>query len=402
MEILFGGGSSSGLAAAFCVAAALVVLSGLKLGAYGDALGERTGLGKGLIGLIVLAGVTSLPELVVSTTSTIAASMQAFALDAGSVGGAEIRRLLEGGANLAVGNMIGSNGFNLIILVMIDLAQGEGALLFRLSRKHILTAGAGLGLLGVLLFGYTLSHPALGGRVGWILPVLETGPVTPLLFLGYAGAMWGLARHDGKEPDVPEADAPTIDTDADLVSMSAGRFYAVLGMCAVLIVVGGIWLSRLGDRMSLPVTEGGFGLGASLIGTVFLALSTSLPEMIVSYSAVRIRAYDMAVGNVLGSNLFNLAILFTADIGLRGESLLAYASTTHLMSVAAVLMLTSVVIVGLLYRTRRSFAWIGYDAWLMVLISLLWLGCLVLRDRADATAPIPSGIQLEATGVSTL
>lgn len=388
MDILFGGGTAAGLAGAFVAAAALVVCAGLKLGAYGDALGERTGFGKGLIGLVFLAGVTSLPELVVSTTSAVAASLQALALEAqaasGVMVGDGVRRLLQGGADLAVGNMVGSNVFNLMILVLIDLLQGKGALMYRLSRKHILTAGAGLALLGVLLFGYALCHPAMGGMVGWVIPVLGTGPVTPLLFVGYVAAMWGLARHDRKEGDVPEADAEAVETDARLVGMSAGRFYGMLSMFALLIVVGGIWLSRLGDRMAQPVQEGGFGLGAGLIGTIFLAISTSLPEIIVSYSAVRIRAYDMAVGNVLGSNLFNLAILFTSDIGLRGGSLLAYASTSHLMTVAAILVLTSLVIVGLVYRTKREFAWLGYDVWLMVGVYVLWLGCLVMRDRAEA------------------
>lgn len=375
--LILGNDTQVGLTIAFALAATVVVLAGLKLGAYGDALGERTGLGSGLIGLIFLAGVTSLPELVVSTTSTIAASLEASEIwsQIQAQGGVNpytaalydvYERSLRDGADLAIGNMVGSNVFNLMIIVLMDLVQGQGALLFRLSRRHLISSACGIGMLGILLFGFAFCKD-----LPWRIPYLEAGPVTPLLFLGYLGCMWLIGRAERRDLGLMETVTEESETDESLISMTPARFYGMLVLLAFLIVLGGIWLSYIGDRMGKPTEAGGFGLGQSFVGTIFLAIATSLPEMVVSIAAVRIKAFDMAAGNVLGSNIFNLVIIFTSDLGLRGASILHIASPAHLVTMAMVLMLTCVVMVGVMYRTQRSFAKIGYDAWLMLAIYII-------------------------------
>ena len=158
---LLSGESKAGVLLGFCMAAAVVVMAGIKLSAYGDALGERTGLGSGLVGLLFLAAVTSLPELVVSTTSTMAASIKVAGLDIKdfvymAAYHKQCMEILRGGSDLAVGNMIGSNVMNLMLFVIMDLVQGKGAFLFRLSRNHIMSAASSLGMLGILLFGFAI------------------------------------------------------------------------------------------------------------------------------------------------------------------------------------------------------------------------------------------------------
>ena len=170
---------------------------------------------------------------------------------------------------------------------------------------------------------------------------------------------------EGLEPE-PAAPAPEW-----LVAMAAWRFYGVLAFLAIAIVLGGMWLSLLGDGIALPAEDGGFGLGQSFVGTIFLAVTTSLPELVVSVVAVRRGLFNMAVGNVLGSNIFNLVIIFAADIGLRGRSILHYASPAHLVTIGMAMMLTCVVMIGLVYRSRRSVAGLGVDVWLMVAIYVL-------------------------------
>ncbi len=359
--LLLGNNSRLGLTLAFLLAAALVVAAGIKLSAFGDALGQRTGLGSGLVGLIFLAGITSMPELVVSTTSTVAASLKAMALAAGQARDA----LLAGGADLALGNMIGSNAFNLMLFVVMDLAHGRGALIYRLGRNHIMSAAAGLGMLGILLFGFTL-----GRQSPFIIPLLDTGPVTPILFVTYLIVMVLMSKLEKRSRDEGEPE-PNGATDAALVRMPAARFYGALAVLALAIVAGGIWLSLLGDKMALPVKAGGFGLRQSFVGTIFLALSTSLPELVVCLMSVRLGFLNMAVGNILGSNIFNLVIIFVADIGLRDASILHFASLSHLVTMAMVMILTCVVIISLIYRSERSYAALGIDAWVMLLIFIV-------------------------------
>ncbi len=361
--LLDGGGSRFGLVVAFLLAAGLVVLAGIKLSAYGDALGERTGLGAGLVGMLFLAAVTSLPELVVSTAATLSASLAAAAPGL-TVEAREA--LLRGGADLAVGNMLGSNSFNLVLFAVMDLAQGRGAFLYQLSRSHIMAAASGQAMLGLALLGFAL------GTSAWTIPGLQIGPVTPLLAATYLAVMILQQKLRPEEPAPAEAAEPAADSAGDerLLTMPAVRFYGVLVGLALLIVIGGIWLARLGDRLALPAEQGGFGLGQSFVGTIFLAMSTSLPELVVSLTAVRLGSFDLAVGNVLGSNIFNMVILFTSDLGLRGASLFHYASRVHLLTIALVLMLTSTLIVALVYRSTRSFARIGLDVWIMIAIYL--------------------------------
>jgi len=356
VNLLLGGGTQIGLGVAFLGAASCVVFAGIKLSKYGDALGERTGMGSGLVGLLVLAGVTSLPELVVSTTSALTASLEAVR----TTDAAAQLALLTGGADLALGNMLGSNVFNLMLIPLMDSIYREGPIAPRLSQKHILSAAGGTGMLGVLLFG-----AVLGGSSNGTIPVLCAGFITPLLLLAYLGLMSLQSRLESRDQGTAEP-----GTGGELVSMGAFRFYATLVALAGVIVLSGIWLSHLGGRMSLSPTEGGFGLGQSFIGTFFLAISTSLPELVICIASVRMGCYDMAAGNVFGSNMFNLVIVFTADVGLRGGSLLHYAGTSHLLTIAMVMALTSIAICSLLYRSKRHLGKLGFDAWLMILVYL--------------------------------
>ncbi|MCF7818741.1 MAG: hypothetical protein K9M54_12770 [Kiritimatiellales bacterium] len=319
-------GTQTGLVLAFLATAAVVVLSGIRLSIYGDALGDRIGLGSGLVGLVFLAGVTSLPELVVSLTSVIQCTDPAQ------------------GADLATGNMLGSNVFNLLILAFM-------ALLFpckfdpsKMENPHTASTIYGLIMLGVFAIAFSTAN--LGGMR---VPLL--GCSWPVLALPVAYGLFLRREHRQQCSEVQEAHLPS---EQKLAHIPALHFYSVLGGLCALIVGGGIVLSILGSRMALPPEQGGFGLEASVIGTIFLAISTSLPELVISFASVRMGFLDMSVGNVLGSNMFNLLIIFVADVALRTNSLLRQASAKNWTSVGMILLLT--LLAGLLLRTRNRAA----------------------------------------------
>lgn len=358
LHILLGAGTRPGLGVAFLGAAALVVFAGAKLSRYGDALGERTGLGAGLVGMVFLAGITSLPELAVSSTSALNASLKAAELAAGE----NREALLKAGADLAVGNMVGSNVFNLMLIAVMDLVHRRGALACELSQKHILTAAGGLGMLGVVLFGMAIER-----TFTLTLPWIDTGCLTPLLPVAYLVLMVLQGRLDtAGEPLPGEEVGREPAADDALVRQSRSRFYGTVVFLAAVIVVCGVWLSLLGDRIALPTDQGGFGLGQSFVGTFFLAVSTSLPELVICVACVRLGFLNMAAGNVFGSNMFNLVVLFTADIGLRGGSILHYAGPSHLVTMAMTMVLTTIAVVSLMVRSRRDVGKMGLDAWLML------------------------------------
>ncbi|MEN7972215.1 MAG: hypothetical protein ABFR47_00105 [Verrucomicrobiota bacterium] len=317
-------GTQTGLLISFAATAAVVVLAGIRLSIYGDALGDRTGLGSGLVGLVFLAAVTSLPELVVSLTSVIQCTDPLH------------------GADLATGNMLGSNIFNLLILAL-------AALLFpykfdpgKLESSHTDSTVYGLILLVVFAAAFFVA-----GKTGFLAPGLHCSWGVLLLPIAYAVF---LRREHRQQKETPPDDH--LPSEQVLAHLPASRFYGVLGGLCLLIIGGGIMLSILGSRMALPPEQGGFGLEASLIGTIFLAISTSLPELVISFASVRMGFLDMAIGNVLGSNMFNLLIIFAADVAMRGGSLLHHASSKHWVSVGQILILT--LLAALLLRSRKQ------------------------------------------------
>ncbi len=304
-------GTQAGLVLAFIATAALVVLAGIRLSIYGDALGDRTGVGNGLIGLVFLAGVTSLPELVVSLTSVISAPS------------------LEQGADLATGNMLGSNVFNLLILSFMALLFSNKFKPQEMENAHTDSTIYGLVMLILFSGAYLFS-----GSLGYSVPGLHCSWLVLLLPIAY---LFILVREHRQHQEAEEARSPE---ETKLIQLPAIRFYGtLLGLCA-LIIFGGIILSILGARMALPPEQGGFGMEASLIGTIFLAISTSLPELVISFASIRMGFLDMAVGNVLGSNMFNLLIIFVADVAMRKGNLLEHASPKHWMSVILIFSLT--------------------------------------------------------------
>ncbi len=373
-NLLLGAGSQIGLVLVFIIAAGIVVIAGLKLGEYGDALGERTGIGSGIIGLVFLALVTSLPDLTVSVSAAIDASVRVAGLNL-----QEARKVLNTGADLAAGNLLGSDLFNLMIFVIIDFCQGKGALIYRLSRKNILSAACSLFLMGIMIFGFALD---MSPAADVLVPYLDVSPAMLVMPFAYIGCLVVLGKLENRDHgmDGEDFEAEDILTDDKLVALSPVRFYSVLVILCVLIVGSGIWMSFIGEKMSQPAELGGFGLNASFIGTIFLAIATSLPEVVVCYSLVRLKAYDAAAGNVLGSNIFNLAGLFLVDVALRGNSLLGCMSHSLLVTMALIVVITNIVIMGLVMRSKRSFLNIGFDVWLMILfyiagnIALYFLG----------------------------
>src|SRR5512139_887427 len=125
----------------FIVCVIIVVAASSVLSRYADVIAEKTGLGRAWVGAILLAGVTSLPELVSGVTAVTALHAP----------------------NLAIGGIVGSNLFNLTLIAVMDVAYQPGSILSRAQDGHILSGG-----LGILLMGLAVTAPLLGPAVsGW-------------------------------------------------------------------------------------------------------------------------------------------------------------------------------------------------------------------------------------------
>jgi cation:H+ antiporter len=140
-------------------------------------------------------------------------------------------------------------------------------------------------------------------------------------------------------------------------------------VAAVAIVVAAPFLARAADRLAELS-----GLGGTFVGTTLVALSTSLPELVATAAAVRMGAFDLALGNIFGSNAFNMVLLVPLDAVYPG-ALLAAVSPTHALTGVSTILVTAVAVMGQLYHVEKRRFFLEPDA---VLVIGLVLGTLLL------------------------
>ncbi len=159
--------------------------------------------------------------------------------------------------------------------------------------------------------------------------------------------------------------------EGNYANISIRKTYAVFILSAVAVIGLGIWLSFIGDRLAATT-----GLSRSFVGNLFLALTTSLPEIAASLAAIRLGAIDIAIGNVLGSNLFNLMQFFVYDIADGQRNFWAALTNANAFAALMALMMTGVVIISLMYRaspkTPYRLSWDG------IALAGMYLGSLAL------------------------
>jgi len=312
----------------FAICALAIWFSGTHLARLGDRLAELTGLGRAWLGLVLMATVTSLPELFVG------------------IGAAGI----QGNADLAVGDVLGSCVFNLLILSVLDVFHKGPGLLSTVAPKQVLSAALGIVLLALVGFGLFLPDQYV--VMGWV------GALS-LLFVGvYLVSMRMVYRHLGEQPPQERVEAPGRSDLRRVV-----RWYIVH---AAVVITAALFLPGFAETITEET-----GLKASFVGTLLLATSTSLPEVAVSLAALRIGAVDMAVSNLLGSNLFNIVILAIDDLVYTGGFLLKDASEAHLISVLSTIIMSAIVIVGLTFRTAPKRFLLAWDTFLILVVYVI-------------------------------
>ena len=197
---------------------------------------------------------------------------------------------------------------------------------------------AGFGILLIGLAGLSL----LGASLGETIALGHVGLYSPVILILYAVSMRTVFQYESR---TAQASAETrVDAYPGLTLRDAVVRYV---LAAFVILVAGAWLPFVAKALSLEM-----GWHESFVGTLFVAFVTSLPEMVVTVAALRLGALDMAVGNLFGSNLFNIAILAVDDIAYLPGPLLDSVSATHAISAISAIMMTALVIVALLFRPR--------------------------------------------------
>lgn len=317
----------------FIVIAAIIVFAGSKLAVLADKLAGLLNISSSAIGLLLVSIITSLPELSTSL---------------GSV-------LTVGQPNLALGNTLGSDLFNLMIIALCDILFRKGGLL-RQSHLRIKTLVHYLMMMTLLLLTLTLPDSISLG-----IAHFNAGSLLIMglyLFIFFHTHRTSQAAPLEKEPDIDHSELKKV-----LLQFT---------VAALVIVGAGILLAQLGDRIAIET-----GLGQSFVGALFLAIATSLPELTVSIAALRIGAVDLMLGNIFGSNMFNVFIAAISDMAYTKEALHTPTNLSYsqLMTGGCALCIT-LMIAGAVRQKKKSKWGFGWESAVIISLYLINLGIL--------------------------
>jgi cation:H+ antiporter len=317
----------------FAICAALIGFAGPELSRSGDIIAEKTGVSHNWIGLVLLATVTSLPELITGLSAVTVADVP----------------------DIAVGDVLGSCVFNLAIIIVLDLLHREEPIFLRVHQGHILAAGFGIVMIGFAGMSVILSEQKFTFNIGHV------GLYSPIMVGLYLIAVRTVFRYerDQREEFVEEVAAQY----ADITLQTAIRRYLV---AAAVLVAAGVWLPFVGSDLADAM-----GWKKTFVGTLLVAGATSLPELVVTIAALRIGALNMAIANLLGSNLFDILILAIDDVAFFKGPILSHVSPVHAVSAFSAVIMTGIVVVGILYRAKtRAFRYVD---WMSISLFLVYL-----------------------------
>ena len=314
----------------FVLCTSVIVYAGTRLSKYGDIIAEKTGLGGTWIGVVLLASVTSLPELVTGISSVTYAGVP----------------------DIAIGNVIGACVFNMLILAILDAIYRPMPVLSKALQGNILSAGFGIFLLSTVAISLFLGNHFFA--LGWI------GLYTPLLVLIYLFAMRLVYFYERRQVSVFIKEiAAKLKYDDISVKTAILKF----SVNAVFVIIAAVFLPKVGEGIAEST-----GLGQTFVGSIFIAIVTTIPEVVVSIAAVRIGAIDLAMGNLFGSNIFNIFILAIDDLLFIKGPILSFVNQNHIISALFAIAMTSTAIIGLTYRAEKRTLFLALDSIVIILL----------------------------------
>lgn len=319
----------------FVTAAIIIVVAGTQLVRSTDKISEISRVGRLFAGTLFLAGATSLPELLV-----------------------DISAVRAGAPDLAVGDLLGSSLMNLLILAVADLLHRNPQKMFsRAGAQHALSAAVSINMTVITCIAIFLGPQLADARIG------ELGLGTAVIGVAYVLAV-RLVYYDQRS--VLATGSETGERRPSRTGLA--RAISVYAASALAIFLAAPYLSE-----SAGVIARETGLGQTFIGTTLLAFCTSLPEIVSTAAALRMGAFDLAVGNIFGSNAFNMVILIPLDM-IHPGNLLGAVSRLHIFTGLAVIFATSVVVMGQLYQVERRRKFFEPDAFVVIaiVVAALW------------------------------
>jgi cation:H+ antiporter len=321
----------------FIASAGIVIAAAIKLAEYGDAIAYHTKLTGLFIGALLVAGATSLPELLTM-----------------------INAINQSHVDLTAGDLFGSSMFNMLLLGALDMIFHRTRIIRRVALRHALTASLGTMLTGMAVF-FLLAD--VNVRIGWV------GIGSLLIMAMYFTGVW-LLRSNPVLGGLPSDQVEGVTRGIPSLRRAAIGFT----ITAFVLILVTPWLVRSSSGIA-AIT----GLGDGFIGVVMVATVTSLPELVAMVSAVRFGAYDIAVGNLFGSNVFNMFALSLADVFYTDGPFLNAIDPTFALAGLLALLMTTLGLMGNLAQVERRIGIVEVDALLLIVCYFAGLTLLYMR-----------------------
>lgn len=339
---LFSAWPLAAVLAVFAAAALAILAAGIRMSREADRLADLTGWGEAIFGAILLGGSTSLSGIVTSVSTAY-----------------------EGHAPLAISNAVGGIAVQTAFLAIADMFYR------RANLEHAAASVENMMYSALLIALLSLPLAAIASPE---TAVWQVHPASLLLIGGYLYGMrlvaqararpyWRPIRTAETRADVPE--------QATLDHISMPLTWLRFALLAAVVGVSGYLVGQAGIALA-----GRTGLSETVVGSLFTAIVTSLPELVTSVAAVRQGALTLAVGAVVGGNCFDVLFIALSDLGYRQGSIYHALTVQESYLLGLTILLNAVLLLGMLRREKAGIANIGFESFLVVVFYLTGIGLL--------------------------
>ncbi len=332
----------------FIVAAIIIGVFGVRMTHVARKLAAETGMGEVVMGALFIGASTSLSGI---TASVTAASY--------------------GHAELAVSNALGGIAAQTMFLAIADMFYRKANLEHAAASAENLMMNAFLiTLLALLVLAFAVPN----------IQFCNIHPISIILVISYIFGIRLLTKTHKMPMWLPVKTRDTrIEKETATKSGARSKFHVAnplwlkFILYSVIVGIAGWLLSKSGIAIADQT-----GMSEGLVGGVFTAVSTSLPEFVIAVTAVRLKALNLAVGDIIGGNAFDTLFIAMSDVAYTDGSIYAFVSITEQFWLAITILMTGILLMGLLHRERHGIANIGWESFLVVIIYIGSLFYIVL------------------------
>lgn len=297
----------------FLVIAFFTVVMSIKLSYFGDILSKQSKIGSAFIGGLLIASITSLPELVTCTSA-----------------------VFFDNPTLAFGDIVGSNMFNIFVLAIYNLYFFKSEFFKNISKKYIFE-------ILILIIDYIVIYLAYKN--------IYVNITTILLFVMYIIYLISILKTNNNEE---------IDNNFKKDKYIIIKFI----LTAIVMVFLSILLTYQADKITNNYPK----FSSSSIGAILLGISTSLPEVVTTYALLKLNNYNMATSNMLGSNIFNFLVLGLSDLFVKNNHIYNYADEYSIYYLFGGMTITILLLSIIIKKFKNKF----YSIFISILMILIY------------------------------